>query len=83
MTNEQIKTQIEHDALIDPFALGRIPDPGYDIGGMSGGPMISLLWSGSLLYWALGGVISEGWPTLDLIIAHSADGITELGTVRF
>lgn len=83
VTNEQIKTRIEHDDLIDPFALGRTPEPGYDIGGMSGGPMISLLWRGPLLYWALGGVISEGWAALDLIVAHSADGITETGTIRF
>lgn len=82
VTSEQIKTTFEHDLLVDVMGDGKLPGHGYDVGGMSGGPLLTLIERGSILSWRLGGIISEGFPEADLVIARSATGITEFGSVR-
>jgi hypothetical protein len=76
----QITSVIEHEYLIDTLKLG-LPRSGLDIGGMSGGPVLTVIESHSLIYWRIGGVIVQGWPTADMIVAHRADMIEEDGKI--
>jgi hypothetical protein len=57
------------------------PPPNYDIGGVSGGPLLTLVERNGLQYLALGGVISQGSSELELFFASRADCILEDGTL--
>lgn len=79
VTEWQIKAQVNHEELTD--AHGERPPVGYDIGGMSGGPVLTMIDSG-VLSWRLGGVIAEGQPATDTMIAERADVIRSDGRIR-
>lgn len=57
------------------------PPPNYDIGGMSGGPLLTLVERNGLQYLSLGGVISQGSSDFELFFASRADCILEDGTL--
>ena len=61
--------------------LGRVPPPGYPIGGMSGGPVMAPLNHWDVESWRLAGVICEGVPAFDVIFAERADLIGADGCV--
>lgn len=82
VTDHQFTTVIEHDQLVDTLGLGRLPSPNLDIGGMSGGPVLTLVETPFMVTWRLGGVIVQGWPSADMIVAHRADTIDENGKVH-
>jgi hypothetical protein len=82
VTDMQIKSLVEHEHLIDVYKLGRLPEPGFDTGGMSGGPVMTLVESDHFLHWRLGGVIVQGWAAVDMILAHRADVIMDDGRIR-
>lgn len=77
--DDRISSKIEHDKLVDILGFG-IPPSGYDIGGMSGGPMLAL-YDGPIMSLRLCGVIVEGKADLDLVYAARADYLDSRGHV--
>lgn len=68
--------------LTDLFGKG-LPPPSFDIGGMSGGPVVLLQENPSgLLSWSISGVIYEGLASYDIIKAKRADVILGDGTLK-
>jgi hypothetical protein len=60
-----VSTLIERENLIAVLGQG-IPPENYDFGGMSGGPMLTVIEDGILRSWSLAGVIYQGPnPSLD------------------
>lgn len=60
VSHKDVCTQFNRDNWIDVIGHG-FPPEGYDFGGMSGGPMLSVIEAPSgLRSWALAGVIYEG-----------------------
>jgi hypothetical protein len=55
---------------------------GYDIGGVSGGPLMTIVDSANLCYWRLGGVMSEFSASLEIFYATRADFILPDGTLK-
>jgi hypothetical protein len=51
------------------------------MGGMSGGPMVTLLERGGIISWAVSGVISEAHRDLEILKAVRADFIDTNGKV--
>ncbi len=55
---------------------------GYDIGGVSGGPLMTMVNSANLCYWRLGGVMTEFSASLEIFYATRADFILPDGTLK-
>lgn len=55
---------------------------GYDIGGVSGGPLVTMVDSANLSYWRLGGVMTEFSTSLEIFYATRADFILTDGTLK-
>jgi hypothetical protein len=55
---------------------------GYDIGGVSGGPLVTMVDSANLSYWRLGGVMIEFSTSLEIFCATRADFILPDGTLK-
>jgi hypothetical protein len=69
------------DQLLDILGKG-LPLPGYDLAGMSGGPMAILVETrAGIVKWQLAGIIYECHPTFEILKAARADSIHDDGTV--
>ena len=55
---------------------------GYDIGGVSGGPLMTMVDSANLCYWRLGGVMTEFSTSWEIFYATRADFILPDGTLK-
>lgn len=66
--------------VIDTLGKG-LPPRHYDMGGMSGGPMATLLERGGIISWAVSGVISQAHQDLEILKAGRADFIDANGEV--
>jgi hypothetical protein len=85
-----ICTLFNRDAWIDVMGLG-LPPERFDFGGISGGPMLSVIERNHIRSWALAGVIYEGpnpsteegksIPGFETIKARRADFIRPDGTI--
>lgn len=76
VTDRQITVRVDHDrGAIPPLPSVPLPPPGFDFGGISGGPLMTISVEGTSVVWRLGGVIVEGEPALDYIVAARADVI--------
>lgn len=71
-----VSTQIERDYILDVMGLG-LPPENFDFGGMSGGPMLSVVERNGLRSWQLAGVIYQG-PNTEI----GEDAITGLEVIR-
>jgi hypothetical protein len=81
----QITIRADHDrGLFSPLPGVPLPPPGFDFGGISGGPVmvIDAEDDGFRIGWRLAGVISEGKPDYDYIVATRADIIQSDGQIR-
>jgi hypothetical protein len=58
VTTRQITCRFEREKLID-FSGSGLPPPGYDIGGVSGGPMLMPTLTNQEIVWRFAGVIVE------------------------
>jgi hypothetical protein len=86
-----ISTQIDRQLLIDVVGNG-LPPENYNFGGMSGGPMLTVLEQGGLRLWSLAGVIYQGPNAsgdiykaisgLEIIKARQANLILANGTLK-
>jgi hypothetical protein len=81
-TEWQLSCQVEWNNVQPIPGLGTLPPPGFDTGGMSGGPVFAIQEQNGILSFPLAGVISEGQPAWDTIIADRADFIRADGSVR-
>jgi hypothetical protein len=59
VSEKDVSSVIERENLIAVLG-GGIPPENFDFGGMSGGPMLSVIETGSIRSWSLAGVIYEG-----------------------
>jgi len=82
VTDWQLSCTVEWDNIMCAPGFKDLPSRQYDIGGMSGGPMLSIRERGGLMTCPLAGVISEGRRESDTIIAERADFIRPDGTIR-
>lgn len=87
VTDHQITCRFERDYWVSVLD-SPIPRPGYDLGGMSGGPLLFPHFQNGKWEWRLAGVISQspsGRPENEVlfesIVAHRADYITSNGTL--
>ena len=55
---------------------------GYDIAGMSGGPLMMMVDSANLAYWRLSGVMTEFSTILEIFRATRADFLRPDGPLR-
>ena len=81
-TDWQLSCKVEWNYVQGIPELGGLPPRGFDTGGMSGGPVFTIREQNGILSFPLAGVISEGQPAWDTIIADRADFIRADGSVR-
>jgi len=81
ITDVQISGHFDRERQVDK--PGRPTSPqGYDIGGVSGAPLVTIVDSASLHYWRLGGVITDFSTSFEIFYATRADFILPDGTLR-
>ncbi len=84
VTDRQLEIDLGHRNLSDALVYGKVPQPGYNTGGMSGGPVLTMKHhrkTGFMLF-ILGGVIAGGRFETDTILAERADCIRSDGSIR-
>ena len=84
ISNLQITVQVGHDqGPIAPIPGVPLPPPGFEFGGISGGPVmvIDAEDDGCSIGWRVAGVIDEGKPDYDYIVAERADVIQDDGHI--
>ncbi len=80
VSDRQISGHFVRERQVDK--PGRPTAPfGYDIGGVSGGPLVTIVDSAYLHYWRLGGVMTEFNANLEAFSATRADFIRPDGTL--
>jgi len=81
-TEWQLSCRVEWNYVQGMPELGGLPPRGFDTGGMSGGPVFTIRERDGILSFPLAGVISEGQPAWDTIIADRADFIRADGSIH-
>jgi hypothetical protein len=82
VTDSQITVRVDHDqGAASPLQGVPLPSQGFHFGGISGGPLMTINVEGTNVICRLGGVIVQGAPGLDNIVAAHADIIREDGTL--
>jgi hypothetical protein len=77
---DQISCLFERECIIESADVPAMPS-NYDLGGISGGPLITVLESPSyLVTYRLGGIVSEASSELELVFAKRADFIKDDGS---
>lgn len=74
VTDDQITWMVDRD-----HGVGDLP-PNYDLGGISGGPLISKFLSNGIETYRLAGIVSEAQPQLEYVVAKRADILCPDGT---
>jgi hypothetical protein len=82
-TNDQIRCRLERHYWVDTRGLG-LPLPGYDLGGVSGGPLLVPIYVNGGWSWRLAGVISEAQmhKEYEVVIAERAHFILPTGRIN-
>lgn len=81
VSDRDISCVIEREYMV-PTKDFSLPPPGYDLAGMSGGPMLAVV-QNEIMGWRLAGVIYEcGRNLLEIVKAARADYIREDGTIE-
>lgn len=73
VSEKDVSSLIERENLIAVLG-GGIPPENFDFGGMSGGPMLSVIETGGIRSWSLAGVIYEG-PNPSPDVAQAISGL--------
>jgi hypothetical protein len=81
-TEHQIRCRFNRRYWVDPRGLG-LPLPGYNLGGLSGGPLLSPIYIDGEWSWRLAGVISEANMSreYEVVTAVHADFIRPDGQI--
>jgi hypothetical protein len=78
-----IMIDVGHEQGLLPPIPGVPPRPRhYDVGGISGGPLMTILPHDTESGWRFGGVLIEGTPNWDIVRGARADGIAADGNIR-
>jgi len=80
VTDLQISGHFERARIVDTPGRPTAP-PGYDIRGVSGAPLVTMVDSPGLHYWRLGGVMTEFSTTFEIFYATRADFILPDGNL--
>ena len=67
-----ISCQFERDYVVETPGFA-VPPPNYSTGGMSGGPLLTLIDLDGFVFWRLGGVIREGSNDMEIIFSSRAE----------
>ena len=79
VTDDQISCLFEREYMVDTNDIATMP-PNTDLGGISGGPVITTLESGNhIVTFRLGGIVSEAHPGLEKVFAKRVDLIDANG----
>ncbi len=81
VSERQISCQFEREYLVQAPGFQE-PPPHYETGGMSGGPLFTVVERNGISRWHLGAVIKEGNASLDIVTAAPADCILKDGRLR-
>ena len=81
ITDLQISGHFNRERQVDKPGRPTIPQ-GYDIAGVSGAPLATIVDSANLHYWRLGGVITDFNKSFEIFYATRADFILPDGTLR-
>jgi hypothetical protein len=77
--HEKITTMVDRESIVDTIGCG-LPPECYDVGGMSGGPLLTMVET-CVISWRLAGVITDGLAMGDILYATRADCISDDGIV--
>jgi hypothetical protein len=81
VSTRSISSVIERDLVVATKGLA-LPPVGYDLAGMSGGPMLSVVNGQAIMGWRLAGVISDCSRELgEIVVAARADFIRSDGSI--
>jgi len=75
VTDEQVTWMVDRDNGVE----GDLP-PHYDLGGISGGPLISKFVRNGIETYRLAAIVSEAQPQLEYVVAKRADALRPDGT---
>lgn len=81
VSDREISGHFDRAYQVDKPGRPTAPE-GYDIGGVSGGPLMTMVDSANLAYWRLGGVMTEFSTSLEIFRATRADFILPDGTLK-
>jgi hypothetical protein len=81
ITDREISGHFERERQVDKPGRPTAPE-GYDIGGVSGAPLVTMVDSANLCYWRLGGVMTGFSTAYEIFYATRADFILPDGTLR-
>lgn len=80
VSDDQISCRFEREYMVESADVPAMP-PNYDLGGISGGPVITLVESPSyLVSYRLGGIVSEASCELEKVFAKRVDFIKDDGS---
>ncbi len=80
INDRHITIQLEREYMVETKGFKPTPE-GFDFGGMSGGPMLTVLENNGLSWWALGGVISDGSADYAMLNIARADCLDATGKI--
>jgi hypothetical protein len=81
VSTRSVSSVLERDIVVATKGL-KLPPVGYNLAGMSGGPMLSVVNGNAVVGWRLAGVISECSRELaEIVVAARADFIRADGTI--
>jgi len=81
VSDREISGHFDREYQVDK--PGRLPSPEvYEIGGVSGGPLVTMVDSANLCYWRLGGVMTAFNTSFEIFYATRADFILPDGTLK-
>lgn len=81
VSDEKITWSVDGEFFINNQKVKQLP-PNYDLGGISGGPIISWFETSNYIsYYKLSGIITQANQTLENVISKRADFINDDGTI--
>jgi hypothetical protein len=81
INDRQITWAVDREYFLKTHKIKHLP-PNYDLGGISGGPLISWFETSNYIsYYKLSGIITEANATLETVITNRAECINEDGTI--
>lgn len=75
-----ISCQVQREHVLGVPGFPPLPEQ-FEVGGLSGGPLLTHVEKNGISYWRLGGVIREGSATFEIIWASRADRLKADGTI--
>ena len=81
ITDREISGHFDPEQQVDKPGRPTAPQ-GYDIGGVSGAPLVTIVDSANLHYWRLGGVMTRFNTSFEIFYATRADFIFPDGTLK-